>query len=98
MICTSMPSMKIETSGYGAGTRDLSIPNLFRITIGQTSNYQDEDVVQLLETNIDDMNPQFYDHIMEILFNNGAKDVFLTPVIMKKNRPGVVLSVIVPEW
>ncbi len=89
-----LPSMTIETTGYGLGGRDLEIPNLLRVIIGQESGDASQDIVQLIETNIDDMNPQFYEHIMESLFAQGAKDVFLTPIIMKKNRPGVVLSVL----
>ena len=89
-----LPSMKIERTGYGLGSRDLPIPNIIRVIIGERSEAVDEDTVQLIETNIDDMNPQFYEHIMESLFAQGAKDVFLTPIIMKKNRPGVVLSVL----
>lgn len=88
-----LPSMKIDRTGYGVGTRNLQIPNILRIVIGETTKSSEEDSIQLLETNIDDMNPQFYEHIMEALFKQGAKDVFLTPIIMKKNRPGVILSV-----
>jgi uncharacterized protein (DUF111 family) len=51
----------------------------------------------MIETNIDDMNPQFYEYIMEKLFSEGARDVFLTPIIMKKSRPGLVLSVLAAE-
>jgi len=90
-----MPSMQIQTIGYGLGSRDLEIPNFLRLAVGETYEGIETDTVQLMETNIDDMNPQFYDHIMETLFSKGALDVFLTPIIMKKNRPGVVLSVLV---
>jgi uncharacterized protein (DUF111 family) len=86
--------MQVEQIGYGLGQKDLSIPNLLRLCIGRTDEQHDEDRVQLIETNIDDMNPQFYEYIMESLFSNGAKDVFLNPIIMKKNRPGVVINVI----
>ncbi len=98
-ICESfgdMPSMKVEKIGYGAGSRNLPIPNMLRVLIGDSEIEHEEDRVLLLETNIDDMNPQFYDHIMETLFQKGAKDVFLTPIHMKKNRPGIILSVISP--
>lgn len=90
-----IPSMRIEKIGYGIGSRDLPIPNVLRVLIGEgeDSGYE-EDTVVLLETNIDDMNPQFYDHIMDRLFQKGAKDVFLTPIYMKKNRPAIVLSVL----
>ena len=89
-----IPSMCIEKTGYGLGSRDLTIPNVLRILVGETDDNYDVDTVQLIETNIDDMNPQFYEYIIESLFAHGAKDVFLTPIIMKKNRPGVVLSVL----
>ncbi len=89
-----IPPMRIEMTGYGAGSKTLSIPNVLRVLIGESDSGKNEDSVQLIETNIDDMNPQFYEHVMELLFAAGAKDVFLTPVIMKKNRPGIVLSVI----
>ncbi|MBN1894632.1 nickel pincer cofactor biosynthesis protein LarC [bacterium] len=89
-----MPGMSVESIGYGAGFRDLPVANVLRVSIGRAGS-GDEDIVQLLETNIDDMNPQFYDHVMDSLFSAGAKDVFLHPIIMKKSRPGIVLSVIV---
>ncbi len=89
-----LPSMRIDKTGYGLGSRDLTIPNIIRLIIGEKIEKHGGDTVQLIETNIDDMNPQFYEYIMESLFANGAKDVFLTPIIMKKNRPGVVLSVL----
>jgi len=90
----ALPSMQIDKTGYGLGGRDLHIPNLIRVVIGEQALGTDEDTIHLIETNIDDMNPQFYEHIMESLFSRGARDVFLTPIIMKKNRPGVVLSVL----
>ncbi|MBN1782812.1 nickel pincer cofactor biosynthesis protein LarC [bacterium] len=88
------PDMTILRTGYGLGSRDLEIPNIIRVIIGEKAGGINE--VQLIETNIDDMNPQFYDHVMNRLFDAGALDVFMTQVIMKKNRPGVVLSIIAP--
>lgn len=88
-----MPEMTVEKVGYGAGSRELPIANVLRVTIGTAGENPEAESIRLIETNIDDMNPQFYGHIMDLLFDAGAKDVFLTPVIMKKNRPGVVLSV-----
>lgn len=93
----NLPLLTIEEIGYGAGTMELEAPNLLRIFVGEMRGYPEDYVteeVTLLETNIDDMNPQFYDHIMESLFDAGALDVFLTPTQMKKNRPGVIMSVI----
>jgi pyridinium-3,5-bisthiocarboxylic acid mononucleotide nickel chelatase len=89
----SMPAMTVEATGYGAGSKNLALPNLLRVFIGESADAAG-DSVQVIETNIDDMNPQFYEHVMESLFKAGARDVYLTPVIMKKNRPGIVLSVI----
>ncbi len=92
----AVPAMNIESIGYGAGTWDLAIPNLLRVFIGESSDAADTDVVTVLETNIDDQNPEHYEHIMDLLFTGGALDVTLTHVQMKKNRPGVLLSVICP--
>lgn len=98
------PLMKIERIGYGAGEKEFTIPNLLRVCIGEKTlkdeNLKDDyvsDEVVLIETNIDDMNPEFYDYIMEKLFSQGALDVFLTPIQMKKNRPAHMLSIIVYE-
>jgi uncharacterized protein (TIGR00299 family) protein len=89
------PDMIIEKIGYGAGQKEFSTrPNLFRLILGESSaGWQREDML-VIETNIDDMNPQFYDHIMERLFADGARDVYLTAIQMKKNRPGTLLRVI----
>ncbi|OGD37873.1 TIGR00299 family protein [Candidatus Atribacteria bacterium RBG_16_35_8] len=98
------PLMKIEWIGYGAGEKEFRIPNLLRVSIGEKilkdENLKDgyvSDEAVLIETNIDDMNPEFYDYIMEQLFSRGALDVFLTPIQMKKNRPAHMLSIIVYE-
>jgi uncharacterized protein (TIGR00299 family) protein len=92
-----MPAMRVDTIGYGAGTADPGIPNLLRVSIGEsredTAGYDVEQTV-LMETTIDDMNPQVYDYLIELLLDKGALDVFLAPVQMKKNRPGTLLSVI----
>ncbi|MBU4227188.1 nickel pincer cofactor biosynthesis protein LarC [bacterium] len=98
------PLMKIERIGYGAGEKEFSIPNLLRVSIGEKilkdENLKDgyvSDEAVLIETNIDDMNPEFYDYIMDQLFSLGALDVFLTSIQMKKNRPAHMLSIIVYE-
>jgi pyridinium-3,5-bisthiocarboxylic acid mononucleotide nickel chelatase len=91
----NFPDMNIESSGYGAGTRDLKIPNLLRVLIGVTLNNElEEENIILIETNIDDMNPEFYDYIFSRLFEGGAIDIFLIPIIMKKSRPGNILNVL----
>ena len=86
------PTMKISHLGLGAGHMDLPWPNILRLVIGETITSADLHVE--LETNIDDMNPQFYASVMEHLFANGALDVYITPIQMKKNRPAIKLSVI----
>lgn len=93
-----MPEMSIKAVGHGAGTSETKIPNMVRVFIGEADKAADirPDTV-LLETNIDDLNPQIYEHLMDRLFDSGALDVWLTPVIMKKSRPGVVLSTLVPQ-
>lgn len=92
------PPMTVERIGYGAGQRDFPFPNLLRLLVGSTSAGLDArlETLTLLEANIDDLNPEFYGHLMERLFTAGALDVYLTPVQMKKNRPGVLLSVACP--
>jgi uncharacterized protein (TIGR00299 family) protein len=93
-----LPAMTVEGIGYGAGQKDFPFPNLLRLLVGTTSATLDArmETLTLLEANIDDLNPEFYGHLMERLFAAGALDVYLTPVQMKKNRPGVVLSVACP--
>ena len=89
------PSMTIEKIGYGTGQKEWpDRPNLFRLVMGEdNAGWHNEEMV-VLETNIDDMNPQFYDHVMGRLFAAGARDVFLAPIQMKKNRPAILLTVI----
>jgi uncharacterized protein (TIGR00299 family) protein len=90
----SFPVMRVEKIGYGAGRDDLPHPNVLRLMIGTRDEAGREERVIVIETNIDDMNPQLYDYIMERLLEMGSKEVFLTPVLMKKNRPATLLSVI----
>ena len=89
------PRMTIEGIGYGAGQKDfLNRPNLCRLIIGTDSvPWQQEEMV-VIETNIDDMNPELYDYVFDRLLSAGARDVSLSPVQMKKNRPGTLLRVI----
>lgn len=87
------PDILVASVGVGAGKRDMPWPNVMRLMIGETPEREPFEMVQL-ETNIDDMNPQFYGHIMEKLFAAGARDVYLTPIQMKKNRPATLLGVI----
>ena len=92
-----MPAMMVERIGYGAGREDLPHPNLLRLIIGTPAVTSGKERVTVIETNIDDMNPQFYDYVMEKLFEMEIQEVFLTPIIMKKNRPGTLLTVICPS-
>ena len=102
------PEMKIEKIGYGLGTRDGNVPNVLRVYLAevdfegmdamdeQKGRIQDIETVEavLLECNLDDMVPEQYEHVMDLLFRSGASDVFLTPIIMKKSRPAVTLQVL----
>lgn len=91
------PALRIAASGYGAGQRTLrDRPNLLRALLGDGAATAHDDVI-VIETNIDDANPEFYDYVMERLFVAGARDVYLTPVHMKKNRPATLLSVLCGE-
>ena len=84
---------KIERIGYGAGGREIEErPNLLRLMIGELSDRYETDELLLVETNIDDMNPELYPFISDRLLSLGAQDVFFTPIIMKKGRPGIILS------
>jgi len=95
-----MPALTVEAVGYGAGTKDLpGTPNVLRCFLGRTvdGGAADETVLQV-ETTIDDMSPQLYETLIERVFEAGALDVFLQPVIMKRGRPGVVVTALcVPE-
>ena len=93
----ALPPLTVDQIGYGAGSLDLpGRANLLRLIVGERIDDLEKDEVTVLETNIDDMNPQLYEPLMEALFEAGALDVFLTPIIMKKSRPATVVSVIVP--
>src|SRR3989304_4948494 len=92
----SMPEMKIAKTGYGIGDKDFKeIPNILRINLGEVSSGSEKLLV--LETNIDDMNPQIYDYLMSRLFKKGALDVFLVPIQMKKGRPAILLKALCNE-
>ena len=94
---------KILNIGYGIGNKDLGdVPNVLRVFLaeGNVKASKIKDIIYdealVIETNIDDMNPENYQYVMEELFKEGALDVFLTPIVMKKGRPGVNLSVLTP--
>jgi uncharacterized protein (TIGR00299 family) protein len=89
-------AVKIEKTAYGVGQKEhQDVPNLLRVFLGETIVNQEtgHDALQI-ECNIDDMNPEFFDHISDRLFKAGASDVFFSNIIMKKGRPGILLNVI----
>jgi uncharacterized protein (TIGR00299 family) protein len=93
------PQMKVEKIGYGAGTRDFAgHANVVRLTIGEapleTRAELSHDTITVLEANIDDLNPQVFGYVMDRLLEQGALDVFGLPVQMKKNRPGMLLTIL----
>lgn len=89
-----LPPLKVDTIAYGAGSWDLSIPNVVRLYLGTAQDsFFDYDTSTIIEATIDDMNPEFYAHLIDRLFLAGAVDAYMTPIYMKKNRPGVLLSV-----
>src|SRR5216117_4070109 len=91
-----MPALTVDAVGYGAGTMDLpDTPNVLRCFLGETtaSETGDETVLEV-ETTIDDMSPQLYEPLIERLFGAGALDVYLQPVIMKRGRPCIVVTVL----
>lgn len=91
------PQMKLNSTGYGAGKRDhRAFPNVLRVLIGEVENETTmaDDELMMLETNIDDMSPQLFGYVMDRAFELGALDCYLTPVQMKKNRPGLLVSIL----
>jgi uncharacterized protein (TIGR00299 family) protein len=95
----SFPQMKIEKTGYGAGTRDFKDhPNVLRLSVGEAQSSTGAKIsseeIAVLEANVDDMSPQIFGYMMERAFTAGALDVFATAVQMKKNRPGLLLTVL----
>ena len=100
-----MPEMRVQSIGHGAGTWQIpGRPNLLRIFIGEGASMTDSqtsrsvsDRAVMIETNLDDMNPQIYDVLIERLFSGGALDVTLTPVIMKQGRPGIILGALTTQ-
>jgi uncharacterized protein (TIGR00299 family) protein len=99
-----LPAIQVTGTGYGAGKKELSHPNLLRAVLGDQPYSTvscpaglETEQIMVMETTIDDMNPEFYQHLWEELFAAGAIEVYLTPVFMKKQRPGNLLTVICPE-
>lgn len=97
-----MPGMTIEVVGYGAGTMDLETPNVVRLFLGEAApgpadrGGGDREAILQVETTVDDMSPQLWEPLVDTLLEAGALDVYLTPVLMKRSRPGVVLTALCP--
>jgi uncharacterized protein (TIGR00299 family) protein len=93
---TDVSEFSILRTGYGIGAKDGEIPNVLRVFLCESVDTMepDKESSYIVECNIDDMNPEFYDYITDSLFTAGAKDVYITPIIMKKSRPAVKLSVL----
>jgi uncharacterized protein (TIGR00299 family) protein len=93
----TIPAMKVSAVGYGAGARDFAdTPNVLRVLIGEADATSPAASVVVIEADIDDMNPQIFGVVMDTLLAQGALDVYYTPIQMKKNRPGVLLTVVAP--
>ena len=86
-----LPEMQVEKIGWGSGSKDLQIPNVLKVYYGNIEDEKDDIVV--METNIDDCGGELLGYTQELLFKNGALDVFFTPIFMKKNRPGYRMSI-----
>lgn len=86
-----MPSMNVQKIGWGCGSKELKIPNVLKVSLGTVETNQDDIIV--METNIDDTTGEILGYTSELLFENGALDVFFTPIFMKKNRPAYRLTV-----
>jgi uncharacterized protein (DUF111 family) len=95
-----LPPVKVQAVGYGAGARDFKdLPNVLRVVVGEDTGGPEAGAatrVTVIEAEIDDMTPQLFGVVMDRLLAEGALDVFYTPVQMKKNRPGILLTVIAP--
>jgi uncharacterized protein (TIGR00299 family) protein len=89
-----MPSMRIQKVGYGVGDREFDHPNLLRVFLGEAAEGYEADEVEVIECEIDDLQPEIYPYLMERLLKSGAIDVYFIPVQMKKGRPGFLVQVL----
>lgn len=101
---TDTPTLQVSDIGYGAGQRNGPIPNVLRVLLADepgpdpgAADEEGSESLALLECNIDDMSPELYEHVLALLFDQGALDTWLTPVIMKKGRPGIQIGVLCAE-
>ncbi len=90
------PKMLVDTVAYGAGTKEYTIPNLLAITIGRDNHIDGlfREEIDMIETPVDNMNPEYFSHLWETIFSLGALDLYLTSIYMKKGRPGTLLTVL----
>ena len=88
-----LPQMRIEKAGYGAGSQDLPMPNVLRASLGEIEDLS-KDAIEVLETNVDNVTGEVLGNLIEVLMAEGAKDVAITPVLMKKGRTGHIIKVI----
>jgi len=95
-----IPPMRVQSVGYGAGSHRLEFPNVLRVLVGESASSREEPSAAseteevLLETNIDDLNPELYEYVLDRLLEAGAQDAWLTPIVMKKSRPAVTVRVL----
>jgi len=89
-----MPPMIVSQIGWGAGVRNLAHPNLLRLFLGEPEKRVRDQRLSLIQTNLDDMNPELFEHLLDRLLEAGALDVFYTPIVMKKSRPATLVSVL----
>ena len=89
-----LPAMTVERIGYGAGAADFDLPNVLRVVIGNSGSSDESDVVTVIETNLDDVPADVQAYVVERLFDRGALDVFITPIVMKKGRAAAKLTVL----
>lgn len=94
---TAAPAMRVEGHGYGAGSKTFARANVLRLTFGERVESPPQDTLVLLSSNIDDMNPEWLPAVMERLLEAGARDAWLTPILMKKGRPAHTLSVLADQ-
>ncbi len=88
-----IPPMDLEKTGYGSGTKDLEQPNVLRVFLGEEIE-ADDATINVIETNIDNMNPEIFPYVIEKLMQNGALDAYLTSIVMKKNRAAIKITVL----
>jgi uncharacterized protein (DUF111 family) len=98
-VFNSTDPLTITKTAYGIGQKDHpDVPNILRVSLAETvENTSSGHEALIIQCNIDDMNPEFFDHISERLFNSGASDVYLSNIIMKKGRPAIILNVILEK-